>query len=50
MKGTPAWYYRAHAGVVPGSYRFGALARTREQLLSTAITTVGSDTVWVRIS
>ena len=48
--GTPAGYYRANAGVVPSSYRFGAVARTRGQFLSTAITTVGSDTVWVRIS
>ena len=48
--GTPAWYHRAKAGVVPGSYRFGAATRTRGQFPSTAITTVGSDTVWVRIN
>ena len=27
--GTPAWYYRSNAGVAPGSYRFGAVARAR---------------------
>ena len=48
--GTPAWYYRSNAGVAPGSYRFGAVARTRGQFLSTATTTVGSDAVWIRIA
>ena len=48
--GTPAWYYRSNSGVVPGSYRFGAVARTRGRFLSTATTTVGSDAVWIRIA
>jgi len=47
--GTPAWYYRSNAGVPPGSYRFGAMARARGRFLSTAITTVGSASVWIRI-
>ena len=48
--GTPAWYYRSTYGVAPGSYRFGAVARTRGQFLSTASTTVGSAGVWIRIA
>jgi len=48
--GTPAWYYRSSTGVAPGSYRFGAVARTRGQFQSTATTTVGSDAVWIRIA
>jgi len=48
--GTPAWYYRSNAGVAPGSYRFGAVARARGQFLSTASTTIGSAGVWVRIA
>jgi len=48
--GTPAWYYRSSAGVAPGSYRFGAVARVRGQFLSTATTTVGSAGVWIRIA
>jgi hypothetical protein len=47
--GTPAWYYRSSAGVAPGSYRFGAVARARGQFLSTANTTIGSASVWIRI-
>ncbi len=45
--GTPAWYYArtpACPRLVP--VRRGGAAR---QFLSTAITTVGSDSVWIRI-
>ena len=48
--GTPAWYYRSSSTVAPGSYRFGAVARARGLFLSTAVTTVGSANVWIRIA
>ncbi|HET9249524.1 MAG TPA: hypothetical protein VFP13_06240 [Actinomycetota bacterium] len=48
--GTPAWHYRSNSGVAPGSYRFGAVARARGWFLSTAVTTVGSEGVWIRIT
>lgn len=48
--GTPAWYYRSNAIAPPGSYRFGAYARARGTFLSTAVTAMGSDGVWVRIT
>ncbi len=48
--GTPAWYYRSSSGVAPGSYRFAAAARARGVFLSTAITTVGTASVWIRVA
>jgi hypothetical protein len=48
--GTPAWTYRSNAVAPPGSYRFGAYARARGTFLSTVVTTVGRDGVWVRIT
>lgn len=48
--GTAAWFYRSTNVVRPGEYRFGALARTRGLFLSTAWTTAGSASVWIRIT
>jgi len=48
--GTPAWYYRSNVVAPPGSYRFGAVARARGTFLSTAVTSMGPDGVWVRIT
>ncbi len=48
--GTPAWYYRSSSVAAPGSYRFGALARSRGMFLSTANTRIGTASVWVRIT
>ena len=47
--GTPAWYYRSNAIAPPGSYRFGAYPRRRGTFLSTVVTSMGPDNVWVRI-
>ena len=47
--GTPAWYYRSDVVAPPGSYGFRAFTRTRGTFLSTAVTAMGSDGVWVRI-
>jgi len=48
--GTPAWYYRSNVIAAPGSYRFGAFARVRGMFLSTAMTSLGVDGVWVRVT
>lgn len=48
--GMPAWYYRSNAIAPPGSYRFRAYARSRGTFLSTVVTSLGSDSVWVRIA
>ena len=48
--GTPAWTYRSNAVVAPGSYRFGADALVRGTFLSTLVTAMGSDGVWVRVT
>ena len=47
--GTPAWVYRSGVVVPRGSYRFGAVARARGSFLSTVVSTLGQDGVWVRI-
>lgn len=47
--GTPAWLFRSNAVAPPGSYRFGAVARARGAFLSTVVTTLGQDGVWLRI-
>lgn len=47
--GTPAWTYRSNVVTPPGSYRFGAYARARGTFLSTVVTALGPDGVWVRI-
>jgi hypothetical protein len=47
--GTPAWVYRSTVVAPPGSYRFGAFARARGSFLSTVVTLLGQDGVWVRI-
>jgi hypothetical protein len=48
--GSPAWYYRSNVIAGRGSYRFGAYARSRGMFLSTAVTPLGVDGVWVRIA
>lgn len=48
--GTPAWYYRSNVVAQRGSYRFGTFARARGTFLSTVVTVMGPDGVWVRIS
>src|SRR5262245_19583988 len=48
--GTPAWYYRSNVISPPGSYRFGASARARGSFVSTVVTTLGPDSVRVRIA
>lgn len=47
--GTPAWHYRSSTTASPGSYRFGAVARSRGTFLSTAFVSGGSDEVWIRV-
>ena len=48
--GTPAWYYRSNVMAAPGSYRFGTYARARGTFLSTLVTSLGTDGVWVRVT
>jgi hypothetical protein len=48
--GKPAWTYRSNLLAPPGSYRFGADARIRGTFLSTVVTAMGTDAVWVRIT
>jgi hypothetical protein len=48
--GTAAWYYRSNVFAAPGSYRFGTYARSRGSFVSTAVTTIGPDSVWVRVT
>lgn len=47
--GSPAWHYRSSGVAAPGSYRFGAVARTRGTFLSSAaIPTSGAfSSVWI---
>lgn len=47
--GTPAWRYRSQSPVVPGTYRFGAVARTTGRYLSTASVNGSSAGVWIGI-
>lgn len=48
--GTPAWYYRSTVVAPAGTYGFRALARSRGTFLSTASTSIGSASVWVRVT
>jgi hypothetical protein len=48
--GTPAWHYRSVGIAPPGSYRFGAVARTRGTFRSSAAAGFGSDSVSIRIT
>lgn len=48
--GGTAWHYRSFAIVPPGSYRFGAVARTRGTFLSTAAVGITSDSVSIRVT
>ena len=48
--GTPAWTYRSNVVAPRGSYRFGAYPRARGTFLSTVVTAMGPDGVWVRIN
>lgn len=48
--GTAAWYYRSNAVAPAGSYRFGTHARSRGTFLSTAVTALGPDSAWVRVT
>ena len=45
-----AWHYRSFGIVPPGSYRFGAVARTRGTFLSTAAVGFASDSVSIRVT
>lgn len=47
--GTPAWHYRSSSPVAPGSFRFGAGARSPGSFLSTASIAGSSAGVWIRI-
>ncbi|HWO71217.1 MAG TPA: hypothetical protein VNP94_10760 [Actinomycetota bacterium] len=47
--GTPAWHYRSARAVSPGTYAFGAYARTRGTFLSTASVSTAVARVWIRI-
>lgn len=47
--GTSAWHYRSSGVVVPGSYRFNAVARARGTFLSTAMVAGFTASVTVRI-
>lgn len=46
----PAWHYRSFGIAPPGSYRFGAAARTRGTFRSSAAVGFGSDAVSIRIT
>ena len=47
--GTPAWHFRSSSIVVPGVYRFGAVARMRGTWLSTAVVGGSAASVGVRV-
>ena len=47
--GTSAWHYRSLGVVVPGSYRFNAVARARGTFLSTAMVAGSTASVTIRI-
>jgi hypothetical protein len=49
VAGTDAWHYRSSSLVTPGSYRFGAIARSRGTFLSTAASSASETSVWIRI-
>jgi hypothetical protein len=48
--GTPAWHYRSFVVAPPGSYRFGAAARTRGTFRSSAAVGFSSDSVSIRVT
>jgi hypothetical protein len=47
--GTPAWHFRSLAIVPPGTYRFGAVARTRGTWLSSGLAGGTLASVWARV-
>ena len=48
--GTPAYHFRSFGIASPGSYRFGAVARTRGTFLSSAAVGFSFDSVSIRVT